>query len=131
MKAGRHKHPDYQETPLFLFLAVSSESTRKPPKCPSGSSSTPTANPIDPQTFEDRYEAHIHLVDRLSGNNFPPSFKRTYLVHTTVENLASQQQQLEDPVRRSICHWTSFWIRRALPPRRPGCLYANVQLNWI
>ncbi|GLB07563.1 hypothetical protein ABZX51_007354 [Aspergillus tubingensis] len=41
---------------------------------------------IDLQTFKDRYEAHIQLVKRLSGDDFPLSHKRMYIARTTIEN---------------------------------------------
>ncbi|OJJ70164.1 hypothetical protein ASPBRDRAFT_32040 [Aspergillus brasiliensis CBS 101740] len=40
---------------------------------------------LDLQTFKDRYEAHIELVKRLSGDDFPLSHKRTYIARTTIE----------------------------------------------
>ncbi|GKZ72971.1 hypothetical protein AnigIFM60653_002039 [Aspergillus niger] len=41
---------------------------------------------LDLQTFKDRYEAHIELVKRLSGDDFPLSHKRMYVARTTIEN---------------------------------------------
>ncbi|PYH30088.1 EthD domain-containing protein [Aspergillus neoniger CBS 115656] len=41
---------------------------------------------LDLQTFKERYEAHIQLVKRLSGDDFPLSHKRMYIARTTIEN---------------------------------------------
>ncbi|GAQ44856.1 hypothetical protein AKAW_04725 [Aspergillus niger] len=40
---------------------------------------------LDLQTFKERYEAHIGLVKRLSGDDFPLSHKRMYVARTTIE----------------------------------------------
>ncbi|GKZ19895.1 hypothetical protein AbraIFM66951_007731 [Aspergillus brasiliensis] len=36
-------------------------------------------------TFRERYEAHINLVKRLSGDDFPLSHRRSYIARTTVD----------------------------------------------
>ncbi|PWY75705.1 hypothetical protein BO83DRAFT_377489 [Aspergillus eucalypticola CBS 122712] len=41
---------------------------------------------LDLHTFKERYEAHIQLVKRLSGDDFPLSHKRMYIARTTIEN---------------------------------------------
>ena len=41
---------------------------------------------LDLQTFKERYEAHIQLVKRLSGDDFPLSHKRMYIARTTIED---------------------------------------------
>ncbi|RDH36596.1 EthD domain-domain-containing protein [Aspergillus welwitschiae] len=37
-------------------------------------------------TFRERYEAHIDLVRRISGEDFPLSHRRTYIARTTVDS---------------------------------------------
>ncbi|RAL10417.1 uncharacterized protein BO97DRAFT_406911 [Aspergillus homomorphus CBS 101889] len=41
---------------------------------------------IDLPTFKARYEAHVQLVPRLAGEDFPLSHKRSYLARTTVDS---------------------------------------------
>ncbi|KAI3008351.1 hypothetical protein CBS147482_5387 [Aspergillus niger] len=46
---------------------------------------------LDLQIFKDRYEAHIELVKRLSGDDFPLSHKRMYIARTTIKNSQTEE----------------------------------------
>jgi hypothetical protein len=40
---------------------------------------------LSPEDFKRHYEAHIDLVKRLAGNDFPLSHRRSYIARSTVE----------------------------------------------